>query len=296
VVKLASQDLSSWKDGQTVVPSTSVGDNLVVGLVSEDWQGLGGAAPFTGAAGTLAVRGTQQVKVTTAGYHPLALVDNTLGSGNIINGTPLISGRGSAVGKLTTSASTSVGQLVASANLPATGLFSLLTNGTQAQANAALTVASPTIGDVYKVTVQVPYQGTLTNPVAPGTAQTYTSTLPALTAGAAASTSAAAVAIVNGLAADPVFSKYYTAVTTSAVAIVVINPVPTAQFLVTYANPAANGQEAGAFYGTLNGSGGNGLSFSTASVGTGTVTAAGATTSNGTGYVGTIPVQVAWTY
>jgi len=140
----------------------------------------------------------------------------------------------------------------------------------------------PTVGDVYSITLQIPFAGSPSNITTNGVAQTRTLSVTINTAGAA-SVTAAALQILTAINADPVFKTYYLA---TQVAGAITITVVAAQFFVTQANSAFP-----FFYITTAGLVGNSLTVSGAVVGTGTLTAPTSFTS-GAGYIGTVPAFI----
>lgn len=292
-VKIASQDLQTSGDAGTVIPTTIVASNKgIQGLVCEDWRGfdgsLGTAAAVTGTLTAYGVngRGSETVKVSTWGYHPSALIDNT--GGVAITNEVLLSNATSAngAGKLmgVTAAVTNISAIVGSALLPAAGIGSTLGAGALVQATQTFTIAGvPTTGDVYTTTVSVPYVGTPSNlPNPAGVAQTQSFVSTPLTAAQAASVTTAATAQAAYLNAQAAFAKYYIA--TSALGVVTVTVVAN-PFFVTFAN-------GGYIYITTSGTVGNSLTSSASATGVSTYAAGGATFAGGVGYVGTAPVYL----
>jgi hypothetical protein len=290
-VKIASQDLQAYSDAATVIPVTTTASNRnIQGLVSEDWKGFdaalgtpGATSATTQAYGVLG-RGTEIVKVTTWGYHPSALIDNTSGV-TITNEIELINATNAgAAGKLmgVTPAVASIGAICGAAVLPASGIGSSLGAGTLTAASQTQTLTgTPAVGDTISVTVQVPYAGTPFNlPYTPGVAQTATFTTPALTAAQATSVTTAAAACVAYFNAQPAYAKYYLASNSAGV---ITHTVVSNPFFITFAN--------GGFM-TVNTAGtvGNSLTITGAATGGTTSTVGAGTFASGAGYVGTAPV------
>lgn len=285
LVKFAALDSQVYSDGATVIPTLAADlEKMVVGVISEDWKGVDGQGGLA-SGGTLA-RGTQSVKVTCYGYHPSVLIDNTNGSAvTTTNGVTLSSSQ-AAAGKVQgeTSKATTGACEVGYAMLPAAGIGSSLGAATAlVAASTTYTVTgTPTLNDVYSVTLQIPYAGGPSNIVSNGVAQTRTLSVTINTAGAVSVTTAA-LQILTAINADPILSVFYKA--TQSAGAITITVVP-AQFFVTTANSAFQ-----FFYITTAGTVGNSLTVSGAVVGTGTVTAPTSFTS-GAGYIGTVPAFI----
>lgn len=285
LIKLAALDSQVYSDGATAIPTTAALGEPSVGVISEDWKGLDGAGALV-SGGTL-TRGTQTIKATVYGYHPAVLIDNTnAGASATVNQTPLFSSQ-TAAGKvqgLATTVATLVGKEVGYAMLPAAGIGSSLGGATAlVAASTTYTVTgTPTVGDVYSVTLQIPYAGSPSNIISNGVAQTRTVSV-TLTAAQAVSVTTAALAVLTAINADSILGVFYIA--TQVAGAITIKVVP-AQFFVTVANSAFQ-----FFYITTAGTVGNSLTVSGAVVGTGTLTAPTSFTS-GAGYIGTVPAFI----
>ncbi|MGH7716287.1 MAG: hypothetical protein ACREML_09860 [Vulcanimicrobiaceae bacterium] len=284
-LQLVSIDQQVAPDICTVgLPPTTANPQLIMGVVSDAWNGFDNAGSFTSPAAN--ARGTADVDVVLEGYHPAGLIDQAGTSAvSITNGVALIpSRRTSGYMQGVTTAVAGYGT-VGIAVLPASGLCSSLTAAALAQGSNTVTVAgTPATNDVLTVNVQIPY-----NTTAPGIAQVRTVST-TLTSAQAASVTTAAAALVVALNADPVFAAYYIA--TSAAGVVTITVAPGALFTITYATTwSGYTVTGGQMTFTWTGSACNGATITSSAVGGSTLTAAG-NIAAGTGYFGSIPLMV----
>lgn len=287
VVKSVAMDFQQWSDGATVGPTfANAADKTVQGVVSQDWKGYTGADPATYAANQgLSSRGTQIVRVTAWGFHPAVLFDATAGTA-LTNGLPVVPSA-TTPGRAQGGAG-SFGSMVGNVMAPQAGLGSNIANGALVQASATVTLTGvPNVagGDSVLVTLQIPYLGSVFNPVLPGIPQTRLLTV-VLTAAQSASLTTAAAAVAAAINADSILSVYYTATAALGVITIAVNAL-SSPFLVTYLL-------GGVYRFGLSGSAANGLTFTTSAVSTGSLvsTASAGTLTGGAGFFGTLPVFI----
>ncbi|MGB8965745.1 MAG: hypothetical protein WCB99_08905 [Candidatus Cybelea sp.] len=287
-VQLVPLDQQQYPDQGTVQPSgTAVTTSLVVGVVSETWPGFSGAGlptTFLSPNSVILARGTQGVLTVEQGYHPAVLIDNSgTGAAAITNGSLLIPSRATAGYAQGISTFPAGGDMatVGTAMLPSTGIGGTIGTGVLAQASQTATVATPAIGDVLNLTIQMPY-----TPGAPGVVQTQTFSQ-TVTSTVVATVGSAFAAFLNGQAG---FAQFYTATAAAGVVTVAVNNLAT-PFQVTFGSGSTVTSQ---FNIGLSGTAGNTITFASTASGPGGTSflAGGATLAGGTGYKGSIPAFI----
>lgn len=304
VLQYVAQDFQQYPDYRTVQPVPAVANQLLLaGVVSEEMKSssLSGGVNYGGfdglgsvIAGASTARGSQLVPATVYGYHGSLLIDNTAGNA-ISNGTPL-SSSATTVGRAQGNTAPVATAVLGNAALPSAGVGATLGTGAVTQASQTITVGgAPATGDVYTITLQIPY-----SQATPGVVQTRAILVGPLTGAQSASVTAAAAAIVAAIQNDPVAKLYYTAA--NAAGVVTVSALATALFPIFFAN-AFNANvglpmNVTPFAVSLSGSAGNGLTIAGAKTvngggGTATITAGAASLAGGVGFVGSAPAWIA---
>jgi hypothetical protein len=289
VCQLVPLDQWVYPDACTVqlTPAAALGTNIM-GVVSDDFFGFNPqTTPPSFVAPTYSnyttLRGTVGVRLVTAGFHPGVWIDQS-GSGavTVTNGVLLTTSAntaGFAQGYATALAKG--GEEVGYAVLPAAGIGHTFTAASLAQASQYSTVATPAIGDVLNLTIQVPY-----TTVNPGVVQTYTWSF------TVNSTTASTVAtnFANYLNSQPNYTQFFIASTSTAEVITTVN-ANSPNFLVTYGVGTTLTSQMTI---SLSGMIANSLTYASTVTGSGgtSFTANGANLASGTGYYGKVPAFI----
>jgi hypothetical protein len=290
IVQRASQDSQYLPDQKTVLTAgTGPNQSKIMGVISETWPGFDASLSnvFTAPINLRGARGTLEIDTVIWGYHPAVYIDQSDASAvAITDGSPIVTSRSTSGYGQGAAAGTGVqGITVGNAALPGSGMGSNIGVGALVQASQTATIATPAVGDMPFVSIQLPYA-----PGSPGQVQTAKYQMPPLTTAQAATPAAAATALaafLNGLAS---FATFFTAVAAAAVVTITVN-ANASPFLVNYGTGSV---VAGSFSISLSGVVANSLAFGAGNGGAGTttVTPGGAQFAGGVGFKGTLPIWV----
>ena len=294
VLQAAAGDKQIYPDYNTVqLPTPGTLQSKLRGVIAETWPGFAGSlvpAVFLSPSNLSAIRGTLGIDFVKRGFHPSVLIDQSgTGAVTLTDGLGLVAvgaggqaGYGQGIGIAAATPLT----CYAIAALPSAGIGSSITAAALAQASQTDTIAgTPTVGDVYTVTIQSSYVFNST------AAQTTTWTAPPLTAAQAVSVTTAALALLTYLNLQPTFNQYFIATQAAGVVTITVNALGT--LFRAYYGPGIQGAVTGPFFDiAISGMVANSLTFAVGVTGVSTATAGGATLAGGTGYKGPIPAYI----